>query len=840
MISVVNSDNAKIESKVLKELKTKEKVKVIVSYKEDVKSFNKTVKSDNTRKSRFLEVNSKELDSLKNDPRVESIGYDMLVNAFLGNSVNLINASLVHDKLISNKNITGKDQSICIVDTGVNGTHPNLRNKILKEQCFCSLAENADSYCCPGNLRVKENNISDNEGHGTHVAGIVAANGSLVGVAPDANIVAIKVLNSSGVGTSSDVVLAIEFCTNSSDNYNISVISLSLGGGSYDHYCDDDSPATQAYRDAINSAIANNISVVAAVGNSGSLNSISAPACVRNATAVGWSNSDNTINIDSDRSNITDLVAPGTNINSSKTGICSYGCSCNGNYMICSGSSMSTPHVSGAIALLKQYKKDESNLVLTPFEAEVALNNTGVSINDAASGLIFQRIDVDDALKSLDVKNPSLILDFPKNTTYTSNNLSLNFSSSDTLLASTWYSLDNLSNITLITNITINISNGDHFLRMYNNDSSGHLNETNVSFLISSLPIVNLDSPFDNYNTSLTSLEFNCSVSGNNLVNISLYTNTSGSFSLNKTNSISGNANHTRFVINVTEGSYIWNCKAYDNNLNFSWGSNNYIFSVDRTKPIITLDSPSNNSQWTSSGTVTFSYSVNDKSVNNCSLMISAVVRDTVENVPINSVRSFSRSLSNSNYGWSINCTDSANNNEVSEYRSIIVNYTSSSSDEDEDGGGSGGGGGSSDSDEFNDIIEESDCVADWKCGNWSVCNLNVRKRVCMDMNECSEEFEKTESEECVEGASLSNLESNNSENSSINNADNKTNKIGLLNKVGFAIFKGENLKKIGVFGYIIIAVIVLAILYFFVFRWKKGRNSKSKAKKSDSIIKNR
>jgi subtilisin family serine protease len=129
-------------------------------------------------------------------------------------------------------------------------------------------------------------NPMDDEGHGTHVAGIIAANGSIKGVAPDAKIVAIKALGNDG-GWNADIISGIEYCTNHADEYNITVISMSLGGEElYDNYCDSDNSLMAT---AINNAVAKNISVVVATGNNGSLTKISSPACIQNATRVGSS-----------------------------------------------------------------------------------------------------------------------------------------------------------------------------------------------------------------------------------------------------------------------------------------------------------------------------------------------------------------------------------------------------------------------------------------------------------------------------------------------------------------------------------------------------------------------
>ena len=239
----------------------------------------------------------------------------------------------------------------------------------------------------------------DNNSHGTHVAGILAGNGAIKGVAPDAKLVALKACDSAGYCYDEDIGKAIDWCIDNASSLNISVISMSLGGNiGYSSYCDN------SFTPFINTAVGQNILVAVASGNNGWTNAISSPACVENATSVGavydanvgsrsWEfcTDSNTardkIACFTNRGLNLDLLAPGVDINSSVL---------NGTYGQKSGTSMATPHVSGAALLLKEYSNE-----LTPAQIETALKNSGASIYDSATGLTFPRIDVLNALNYL-------------------------------------------------------------------------------------------------------------------------------------------------------------------------------------------------------------------------------------------------------------------------------------------------------------------------------------------------------------------------------------------------------------------------------------------------------
>ncbi len=298
------------------------------------------------------------------------------VHTFLSESIPLINADDVH--LLG---YNGSGKTVCVVDTGISDTHLALK-PLIAEYDFVN--NDADA--------------TDDNGHGTHVAGIIASqNSTYKGVSPGADLMAAKVLSASGSGSESNVIRGIEWCVDQLAD----VISISLGGGLFSSYCDSEADAM-----AVNNAVNKGSVVAIASGNDGSTTSISAPACASKAISVGatydanvgsktWCFTqacppsqrctDSTTFADkmvcfTNRNAILDVLTPGS-ITTSLNYL--------GGFTDKSGTSMATPHVSGVVALLLQ-----KNPALGPSQVEAILKDTGVDIADSGTGLIFPRIDV--------------------------------------------------------------------------------------------------------------------------------------------------------------------------------------------------------------------------------------------------------------------------------------------------------------------------------------------------------------------------------------------------------------------------------------------------------------
>ena len=420
------------------------------------------------------EITLKGLEKLRNNPNIEAVYIDQPVSALLTSSVPLINATAVWRREMNGINVTGNGIGVCVIDTGVDYTHESMGG--------CTAASNINNASCgkvPSGYDFVNNddNPVDDHGHGTHVAGIVAANGSVKGVAPGAAIIAMKTLDSSGSGFSSDVVAAIEWCTSNSTRYNISVISMSLGGSTlYSSNCDADE---SAYASAINAAVGKNISVIAASGNNGNTAAIAAPGCVFNATAVGSTTSGDAISSFSNNDDTVDLVAPGSSIVSLALG---------SGTATRSGTSMATPHVAGAFALLYAYEREESLTLLTPLNAEQALKVTGKNVTDTRDSVNtnYTRIDVFSALNFLDATAPRLTFISPADGSSVQNvvvNISSNENLGNVILE---WSGTNITNYTMTVETSTRVSyafgnpDGLYTYIIYANDTANNRNVTAV------------------------------------------------------------------------------------------------------------------------------------------------------------------------------------------------------------------------------------------------------------------------------------------------------------------------------------------------------------------------
>ncbi len=318
----------------------------------------------------------------------------------LSDTKKILGASALHSA-----GITGKDQTICIIDDGVDYTHLNLGE--------CTVTTNINDGSCGKviggyDFADNDNNPYPTDYHGTKVAGIIGSNHvKYTGIAKDAKIVAIKIFsdyqeNPSEFEIWSRVEKGIKWCVDNRTTLNISVISASLGDMSYTNIdCPDlyGNNITGKVQEAINKGIA----VIFASGNEYSNEGINFPSCVGNVTSVGSVNKEDEISSYGNLGNNLDLLAPGDYITTTKKGdgftvfkewLCELGISTTHCTI---GTSFATPHVSGAFALIKQYDP-----ALKPRDIEKLLKDSGKRVYDSATGLTFPRIDLLSALNVLD------------------------------------------------------------------------------------------------------------------------------------------------------------------------------------------------------------------------------------------------------------------------------------------------------------------------------------------------------------------------------------------------------------------------------------------------------
>lgn len=500
-----------------------------------------------------------------------------------------------------------------------------------------------------------DNDPNDDNGHGTHVAGTIASNDSTHrGVSPDAKLIAQKVLDSNGDGWFSDVNAAIDWCTSNKGKYNISVISMSIGTGTtFSSTCDASLPSTAA---SINAAVAKNIAVIVASGNGGVSTGISAPACIANATSVGRVDGDDSVSSSSNAVSFLDLLAPGSGIKSTTSSV---GDTCgapkSNDFKSCSGTSMATPHVAGAYALLQQYFKATTGNLATPSEITTRLKNTGALINDTRNSLIFPRIDLEAAF------GPIITFITPLNntnitTSSTLINISSNINVTNAIIEWTHdnnsifnYSMDKETD-TIFSYTINNLSSGTHNYKVYANNSLTGVSKTQsltVNLNVTEPPKITFVTPTNGLNTS-TSFIINASVTST--INIS-----SVQFNVsNLTLSATKNGEYWDALLNtslLTEGTHTLYAIATDSESNVN--STFQTFTLDITPPELTLLTPANNSEETSNRTITFTYNVSDTTgARNCSLYLNSVLNES------NSGISFTKTLADGNYNYTISCTD--------------------------------------------------------------------------------------------------------------------------------------------------------------------------------------
>ncbi|WNF37323.1 S8 family serine peptidase [Bacillaceae bacterium IKA-2] len=338
------------ESKSLKE-------EVIIIYKNDIgKAAIKEITNDISHQfssipALVVSLIEKDIIALAENPNIKSVekncSFTIIDQGFIVNpetqiylNMNVIdstddhyqwNINEVNPKSTWNDGYTGKDVKVAVIDTGIS-PHPNLL-----------IAGGVSTVSYNGSW-------ADDNGHGTHVAGTIAAkdnnNGKgIVGIAPDVKIYAVKALDENGKGTLLTVLNAIEW----SIINDIDIINFSLGTDSN----------IAALKDIIDVAYDLGITMVAAAGNTGNLNgtgnSVNYPAKYESVIAISAVDESLTRASFSSTGKEIEFSAPGINIISTYL---------DNQYANASGTSFATPHISGMLAILKQMHPEMMNVEL--------------------------------------------------------------------------------------------------------------------------------------------------------------------------------------------------------------------------------------------------------------------------------------------------------------------------------------------------------------------------------------------------------------------------------------------------------------------------------------------
>ncbi len=347
------------------------------------------------------------IDALLRNPEVTAIHLDSEVHATLAQGIALIGANTLHAA-----EITGSGVNVAVLDTGVDTDHPDLADDIIAEQCFCNDHPSPNQGCCPagGIQQAGPGSAEDDNGHGTHTAGIITSGGVVAptGVAPDAGIVAIKVLSATGSGFNSSIDAAFDWLVTNHQALGIRVVNVSLGdGGEYnDPFASPCSGTPSA--NAIALLHAAGVAVFASSGNEGHDDGISEPACIPEVISVGgvydapvgsvrWCGNTSCTTIlctdssgpdvfvcHSNSDEILDLLAPDWRTTSPALG---------GGIGQFGGTSASSPYAAGQAALLLEDQPD-----LQPEDIRSLLKDHGPLVTNPDNGLSFPRSDVGAAI----------------------------------------------------------------------------------------------------------------------------------------------------------------------------------------------------------------------------------------------------------------------------------------------------------------------------------------------------------------------------------------------------------------------------------------------------------
>ncbi len=364
-----------------------------------------------------VELTLGELENLSNTQAFASVFVDEKVAPELTESNAKMGVTQTH-----NLNARGAGTTIAILDTGVQVNHPFFGGRVIEGACYSSSFDTTVSVC-PGGSASSTTLASGGDcgsatrgcDHGTHVAGIAAgrsnSSNGLIGVAPDANIMAVQVFSREtstpvcqryfgstasapcSLSYTSDQIRGLARVAARADALNIVAANMSLGGGYHQSSCDINSIGYIDGRKPVIDRLKTDHDVVTiiATANAGYRDAIGAPACISSAIAVGSVDDNDNIAGYSNISANVDLLAIGSSVDSSVI---------NSAYGNKSGTSMAAPQVAGAVAALKSAGSGK-----TTTQIIAALKSTGVQVRDRRSSATLQtsipRIDVIAAYRNL-------------------------------------------------------------------------------------------------------------------------------------------------------------------------------------------------------------------------------------------------------------------------------------------------------------------------------------------------------------------------------------------------------------------------------------------------------
>lgn len=300
-------------------------------------------------------------------PAIERVWLDAPVRALDADSAPQIGAPQAWEA-----GFTGDGVTVAILDTGIDATHPDLDELVVAQQDFSDTGS-----------------VVDGDGHGSHVASIVAGSGDASdgvnsGMAPDADIMVGKVLDDYGYGDESSIIDGMEWAA----SQGADIINMSLGASEYTDGTDPMALAVDqltAEHDAL---------FVVAAGNDGMDESIATPGSASSALTVGAVDDDDVVTDFSSRGPRTDgaikpdVVAPGEEIVAARAAGTQLGSPVGEHYTALSGTSMATPHVAGAAAVVLEARP---HLGAAELKAVLmgSADPTGASVFEEGAGRVF-------------------------------------------------------------------------------------------------------------------------------------------------------------------------------------------------------------------------------------------------------------------------------------------------------------------------------------------------------------------------------------------------------------------------------------------------------------------
>ncbi len=312
--------------------------------------------------------------------------------------------------------LSGQGVRIAVLDSGTDTGHSDLAGVVVEERCWCE--DNLLQGCCPNGMTTQSGSGAafDDEGHGTHIAGIIASNGTITaeGAAPDVEIVSIKVLDDTNRFYADDGILAaLDWINTQStlENPYVDIVNMSLATAPvFGVPCNPGvgvGPAASGWTTAVANLTQKGILVVVASGNDGLGSVAPAPACVQESFSVAASWDSNfpspfdwsippctdplaapdewaCISNAYDGLAKTDVVAPGAFIWSAAPG---------NSTSLKAGTSQAAAHVTGCAALVVEANAGDPTRTLTDLENDLRDSPTSITSHAASFGSSFPRLD---------------------------------------------------------------------------------------------------------------------------------------------------------------------------------------------------------------------------------------------------------------------------------------------------------------------------------------------------------------------------------------------------------------------------------------------------------------